>query len=40
MQSMVGKISLTSQGKTNADLNNDGQITVIDLVKLKNLLIS
>ncbi len=39
MQSMVGKKSFSTQGKKNADLNGDGKISIVDLIKLKNLIL-
>jgi hypothetical protein len=38
MQALVGKKTLSSQGKTNADMNGDGKISIIDLIMLKNKL--
>ena len=39
MQSMVGKVTLSSQGQSNADINKDGKISIVDLILLKNLLV-
>ena len=39
MKVMVGKGELSEQGKRNADLNDDGNISIVDLILLKNLLI-
>jgi len=40
MQAIVGKKTLSSQNKTNADLNNDGKVSIIDLIMLKNSFLS
>ncbi len=38
MQAMVGKKTLSSQALSNADVNNDGKVSIIDLILLKNML--
>ncbi len=39
MHALIGKETLSSDQKKNADLNGDGIITIIDLIMLKNKLI-
>ncbi len=38
MKAMVGKVELSAQGKKNADMNDDGKISIVDLILLKNIL--
>ena len=38
MQAMVGKKSLNSQALSNADINKDGKLSIVDLILLKNML--
>ena len=40
IQVMIGKVTLSPTGQSNADFNNDGKISIIDVIKLKNLLLS
>lgn len=40
MQALVGKVTLTENQTKSADMDNDGNISVLDLIMLKNLLIS
>ncbi|MCQ2465705.1 MAG: dockerin type I repeat-containing protein, partial [Oscillospiraceae bacterium] len=39
MHALIGKETLSSDQKKNADMNGDGIITIIDLIMLKNKLI-
>ena len=39
MQAMTGKISLTSEQTSRADIDGDGKISIVDLIRLKNMLI-
>ena len=39
IQAMLGNLSLTTQGQSNADLNGDGKLSIIDVIKLKNMLL-
>ncbi len=39
MQSMIGKATLSAQENSNADINKDGNISIVDLILLKNSLL-
>ncbi|MBP1590812.1 MAG: dockerin type I repeat-containing protein, partial [Oscillospiraceae bacterium] len=38
MKHLIGASSIKSENIKNADLNGDGKISIIDLIKLKNKL--
>jgi len=40
MQSIVGKTTLSAQGKTNADLDGNGKLSILDVIMIKNMLIN
>lgn len=39
MQALIGKVTLDETEFKNADMDSDGKLTIIDLIKLKNLFI-
>lgn len=38
MQHIVGKITLSGDNYSNADMDSDGRISIVDVIKLKNIL--
>ncbi|MDO5560813.1 MAG: dockerin type I repeat-containing protein, partial [Oscillospiraceae bacterium] len=38
IQAILNKVNLTPECLTNADLNKDGNLSIIDVIKLKNML--
>ncbi|MDO5559084.1 MAG: endo-1,4-beta-xylanase [Oscillospiraceae bacterium] len=39
IQAMLGKITLSSEGLANADINADNRLSIIDVIKIKNMLL-
>ena len=39
IQHLIGKVTLEGTDYSNADMNDDGRLSIVDAIKLKNLLL-